>query len=130
MGIFISRTFPSFAELKKFSKQVQGHLSLDFFEGIQYPAWFKDKWTIAELKECGVKILNFPLAPFFAATHAVQEVARHIFQHKSIQGLETAKRIDHEDFIKLIGFPEVTEMQMKYMPSPQPASAKKKISPS
>jgi 2-methylisocitrate lyase-like PEP mutase family enzyme len=125
LGLFISRTFSSFEEVKKFSRQVKGPFSLSFFEGIKYPTWFKDKWTIDELKTIGVKILNFPLIPLFAATYAVQEVARYIFQHKSIQGLETTKRIDHEDFIKLIGFPEVMELQMKYMPSPEVVFGKK-----
>jgi len=126
LGIFISRTFSSFEEMKQFSKQVKGPFSLSFFEGIKYPTWFnRGKWTIDELKKSGVKMLNFPLIPLFAATYAVQEVARHIFQHNSIQGLETAKRIDHEDFIKLIGFPEVTELQMKYMPSPEVVFGKK-----
>jgi 2-methylisocitrate lyase-like PEP mutase family enzyme len=125
LAIFISRAFSSFAEMKKYSRQVEGPFSISFFEGIKYPAWFKDKWTIDDLKAIGVKVLNFPLIPLFAATHAVQEVAKYIFQNKTIEGLESSKRIDHEEFIKVIGFPQVTELQMKYMPSPEVVFVKK-----
>jgi 2-methylisocitrate lyase-like PEP mutase family enzyme len=114
--LFISKAFPTFQDLKNFSRQVKGPLALGFFETVNYPSWFKDEWTLDQLKDLGVKMLNFPLVPVFAAAYAVRGVAQHIARHKTIQGLRSPERMEHEKFVELIGFPEMTELQNKYMP--------------
>ena len=72
-----------------------------------------------DLKRLGVKILNYPWVVLFAATQAMQEAAAHIARHRTVKGLEKPARISHEDFIDLIGFPQISALQMKYMRSPK-----------
>ena len=66
-----------------------------------------------------MKILNYPWVLLLAATQAMQEVAAHMARHRTVQGLEKPARMSREDFIDLIGFPEILALQMKYMPSPK-----------
>jgi 2-methylisocitrate lyase-like PEP mutase family enzyme len=86
-------------------------------EGIHYASWLNDDWTKEEMKEMGVKILNYPLVPLFVAAHAIREALRGIPTNITLRGLEHPKRIDHSEFLELIGFPEITRLQEKYMPS-------------
>ena len=115
MVLFISKAFPSLRELKKYSQEVKAPFILNFFEEVDYPSWFKDEWQIEDLKEMGVKILNYPFIPLFAATYAMHAVVTHLARYKSLKGLQTP-RISHEKFIELIGFPQVKALQQKYMP--------------
>jgi methylisocitrate lyase len=117
MAMFISKAFPSMRELDKQSKNVKGPFCLNFFEGVHYQSWFQGEWKLGDLKKLGVKILNYPWVVLFAATQAMQKVAAHMARHHTMQGLENPPRISHEDFIDLIGFPEISALQMKYMPS-------------
>ena len=119
MAMFISKAFPSMRALEKQSKNVKGPFCLNFFEGLHYPSWFRDESKLADLKKLGVKILNYPWVLLFAATQAMQEVAAHMARHRTMQGLENPARISHEDFIDLIGFPQISALQMKYMRPPK-----------
>jgi 2-methylisocitrate lyase-like PEP mutase family enzyme len=114
--LFISKAFRSFQEMKKLAQNVKAPFCLNFFEDVHYPAWFQGEWKMADLKAIGVKLLNFPFAPLFAATHAVREVAVYIARHRTVQGLQHAPRISHEEFNHLIGFPELSALQTKYLP--------------
>ena len=71
-----------------------------------------------------MKILNYPWVLLFAATQAMQEVAAHMARHRTVQGLENPTRMSHEDFIDLIGFPQISALQMKYMGSTKPGKQK------
>jgi 2-methylisocitrate lyase-like PEP mutase family enzyme len=115
LAMFISKAFPTYQELKSFSRQVNGHFALGYFEGLSYPSWLKEDWTLDELRSIGTRMLSYPLAPLFAAAQAVQAVAQHVARHKTIKELEMP-RMDHEKFAELIGFPEMTELQKRYMP--------------
>lgn len=117
MVLFISKAFPSLRELKKYSKGVKAPFCLNFFEDVDYPSWFKDDWKIEDLKEMGVKILNYPFIPLFAAAHAMQAAVAHLIRYKTVKGLQNPVRMSHEKFADLIGFLEVKTLQEKYMPS-------------
>ena len=119
MVMFISKAFPSMRKLEKQSKNVKGPFCLNFFEGLHYQSWFRDEWNLEDLKKLGAKILNYPWVLLFAAAQAMQEVAAHMARHRTVQGLEKPARISHEDFIDLIGFPQLSALQMKYMSSPK-----------
>jgi methylisocitrate lyase len=114
---FISKAFPSFQELKKHSKDVKAPLCLIVMEGITYPSWLRDDWKVEDLKSIGVKILIYPLVPLFAAVQAMKEVLSEIPNNLTLKGLKLPKRIDHLEFLELIGFPEINRLQEKYMPS-------------
>ncbi|MCG6534549.1 MAG: isocitrate lyase/PEP mutase family protein [Syntrophales bacterium LBB04] len=115
MVLFISKAFPSLRELKKRSKEVKAPFILNFFEGVDYPAWFQEEWKIEDLKEMGVKILDYPFIPMLAAVHAMQAAVTHLARHKSLEGLQIP-RLSHEKFADLTGFPRVKALQEKYMP--------------
>ncbi len=115
MAMFISKAFPSMEELKRQSQNIQGPFCLNFFEGLSYQSWFRDEWKLEDLKTCGVKILNYPWVVLLAAAQAMQEVAVHMARHRTVQGLKTPTRFSHADFINLIGFPQLSALQMKYM---------------
>jgi len=117
LAMFISKAFPSMLELEKQRKNIKGPFCLNFFEGLHYQSWFQGEWKLDDLKKLGLKILNYPWVLLFAATQAMQEVAAHMARHQTMQGLEKPARISHEDFIDLIGFPQIAALQMKYMPS-------------
>ncbi len=120
MVMFISKAFPSMQELENQSKKIKGPFCLNFFEGLHYPSWLRGEWKLEDLKKIGVKILNYPWVLLFAATQAMQEVAVHMARHRTVRGLEKPARISHEDFIDLIGFPQISALQMKYMGTPKP----------
>jgi methylisocitrate lyase len=86
-------------------------------EGIHYPSWLNDRWSIEEMQEIGVKILNYPLVPLFAAAQAIKEVLEEIPSHLTLRDLHYPKRMNHSEFLELIGFPEINKLQEKYMPS-------------
>ena len=119
MAMFISKAFPSMQELENQSKKIKGPFCLNFFEGLHYPSWLRGEWKLEDLRKIGVKILNYPWVLLFAATQAMQEVAVHMARHRTVRGLEKPARISHEDFIDLIGFPQISALQMKYMRPPK-----------
>jgi len=117
LALFITKAFPSLREMEKQVKNLKGSFCLNHFEGVNYPSWVREDWKIEDLRRMGVKLLNYPLVPLFAAVHALQEVAGHIARHQTVQGLKHPTRIGHEQFGELIGFPELSALQVKYMPS-------------
>ena len=119
LAMFISKAFPSIRELEKQSKKIKGPFCLNFFEGLGYQSWFQGEWKLEDLRKLGVKILNYPWVVLLAAAQAMQEVAAHMARHQTVQGLQKPVRMSHEDLIDLIGFPQLSALQMKYMPSPK-----------
>lgn len=116
MIVFISKAFHSFYELKEHVKDVKAPICLNILEGIDYPSWLIDDWKVEDMKNIGVKILNYPLAPLYAATYAMREVLRYLGQHQTVKGLQEPSRIEHEKFKDLIGFPEITALEENYIP--------------
>jgi 2-methylisocitrate lyase-like PEP mutase family enzyme len=119
MVMFISKAFPSMHDLENQGKNIRGPFCLNFFEGLHYQSWLREEWNLTDLKRCGVKILNYPWVLLLAATQAMQEVAAHMARYRTVQGLEKPARMSREDFIDLIGFPEILAQQMKYLSSPK-----------
>jgi 2-methylisocitrate lyase-like PEP mutase family enzyme len=119
MAMFISKAFPSMRELEKQAKNIKGPFCLNFFEGLDYPAWFQGEWKLEDLGKLGVKILNYPWVVLLAAAQAMREVAAHMARHQTVRGLQRPPRMSHGDIINLIGFPEISALQMKYMPLPK-----------
>jgi 2-methylisocitrate lyase-like PEP mutase family enzyme len=115
MVLFISKAFASLRELKEYGKDVKAPFILNIFEGVDYPTWFREEWKIEELKEMGVRILDYPFIPLMAATHAMQAAVTHLALHKSLEDLQIP-RLSHEKFVDLIGFSRVKVLQERYMP--------------
>jgi len=117
MVVLISKAFSTFKELKAHAKEVKVPICLNVMEGIHYASWLNDAWTMEEMQEIGVKVLNYPLVPLFVAAQAMKEVLMEIPRHPTLKDLKLPVRMEHMEFLDLIGFPEVTRLQEKYMPS-------------
>jgi methylisocitrate lyase len=116
--LFISKAFSSFREMEKQTRSLPGSFCLNYFEKIHYPNWSRGNWTLRDLNRLGVKFLNFPLLPLFAATQALKGVAEHLGRHHGVRGLKLPRRMDPGRFSELIGFPQLSALQKKYLPSP------------
>jgi methylisocitrate lyase len=123
--LFISKAFSSFREMEMQTRALQGSFCLNYFEKIHYPNWSRGNWTMEDLNRLGVKFLNFPLLPLFAATQALQGVAEHLARHRGIRGLKLPKRMGPDQFSELIGFPQLSALQKKYLPSQDEVCGKK-----
>jgi len=117
MVVLISKAFSTFKELKAHAREVKVPICLNVMEGIHYASWLNDKWTKEEMQEVGVKVLNYPLVPLFAAAQAMKEALKEIPHHPTLKDLKVPVRMEHMEFLNLIGFPDVTRLQEKYMPS-------------
>ena len=106
---------------------MRGSFGLNYFEKIHYPNWSRGDWTLEDLKRLGVKFLNFPLLPLFAATQALQGAAEHLVRHRAVRGLNLPRRMDHGRFNELIGFPQLSALEEKYLPSPEEFAAGKSL---
>jgi 2-methylisocitrate lyase-like PEP mutase family enzyme len=115
--VLISKAFATLQELKTHCREARVPLCVNIMEGIHYASWLNDPWSGDELREAGVKILNYPLVPLFAAAQAVKEVLKEIPGRLTLKDLTLPGRIDHTEFLNLIGFPEINRLQEKYMPS-------------
>jgi len=47
----------------------------------------------------------------------MKEALKEIPRHPTLKDLKTPVRMEHMEFLNLIGFPDVTRLQEKYMPS-------------
>jgi methylisocitrate lyase len=117
MVVLISKAFSTLNELKTHCKEIKVPLCLNVMEGIHYASWLNDEWSKEEIQKVGVKILNYPLVPLFVAAQAMKEVLKEIPSYLTLKDLKLPKRIDHTEFLNLIGFPEINRLQEKYMPS-------------
>ena len=115
--VLISKAFSTFNELKTHCKEIKVPVCLNVMESIHYASWLNDEWSKEEMQKAGVKILNYPLVPLFAAAQAIKEVLKEIPGHMTLKDLKLPKRIDHNEFLNLIEFPEINRLQEKYMPS-------------
>ena len=71
--------------------------------------------TAKEAESMGFKMVIFPLATLYAATKAMMEVLKIL---KNTGSSENYKDyiVDFNEFIQLIGLPEIMEMEKKYIP--------------
>jgi len=123
--LFISKAFSSFREMEKQTRSLHGSFCLNYFEKIHYPNWSRGNWTLRDLNRLGVKFLNFPLLPLFAAAQALKGVAEHLGRHHGVRGLKLPNRMDPGRFSELIGFPQLSALQKKYLPSPDEVFGRK-----
>ena len=123
--LFISKALSSFREMEKQTQSLPGSFCLNYFEKIHYPNWSRGNWTLRDLHRLGVKFLNFPLLPLFAATQALKGVAEYLGRHHGVRGLKLPRRMDPGRFSELIGFPQLSALQKKYLPSPDEVFGRK-----
>lgn len=106
----ISKALKDVGGLKDFAAKTRLPLS------IQMVTWLEKSLTENILKEIGCKIAHFPLVPLMLSAAAMQKGLQELFDQKSSNSL-SLPRIEHSDFVRFIGFPEIEEIEKKYLPS-------------
>jgi len=104
----ISRAYKDKAGLKKFIQEVNHPVSLIIVGKLE-------ALTYEDLLEVKPKFAQFALVPVNVASLAITEALEYLGKNKSVVGMPT-KSIKHEELVNLLGMPEVTSMELKYIP--------------
>jgi methylisocitrate lyase len=78
--------------------------------------WVERAFTRERLVDAGARLVLLPLQLLYAAVPAMQRFLAE-FKHSEYAPPVTAHSIPHHDFIKVIGFPEMEDLQRKYIPA-------------
>lgn len=97
-------------------KAVHEACGLPLLISITSGTWVEREFTPERMVEAGIKIAIYPLHATYASVYAQMELLAQLQRTKFIPDV-TVKQIDHHDFVKLIGFPEIEALQAKYLPS-------------
>jgi methylisocitrate lyase len=86
--------------------------------------WVERDFTPEKLKYAGCKIALLPIQVLYAGVTAMRKTLADLVANPYAPA-STGNHIRHHDFVKLIGFPKIEELQLKYMPAmvEQPAVA-------
>jgi methylisocitrate lyase len=86
--------------------------------------WVERDFTPEQLKYVGCKIALLPLQVLYAGITGMRKTLTDLAANPYAPA-STADHIRHHDFVKVIGFPEIEELQTKYMPATleEPATA-------
>ena len=104
----ISKCFTSFDGLKELREAAGVPLSL------QLLGWLEKDLTPQQISSVA-GMATFSLVPLMTVANALRENLKQLYETKSSQGLPRPTT-DHNDFIKFIGFGEIEELQLKYLP--------------
>jgi methylisocitrate lyase len=103
----ISATFSSLDDLKRLRDAAGVPLSL------QILGWLEKGLSAEDIKSvAGLAV--FPLIALMTATQAMSDNLARLRRDLEVKDLPHA-RMDHNDFIGFIGFPEIEELQMRYL---------------
>ncbi|WP_315771276.1 isocitrate lyase/PEP mutase family protein [Rhodococcoides kroppenstedtii] len=78
--------------------------------------WTEREFTPDVLRQIGVRLALLPTQVLMAATGAAREALRRLASGEPPAEV-SADALPHHDFVDLIGFPEVEQMQRKYLPA-------------
>lgn len=104
----ISRAYKDKEGLKRFIQEVHHPVSLIIVGKLE-------ALTYEDLLEVKPKFAQFALVPVNVASEAMKEALKYLGEKKTVVGMPT-KSIKHEDLVNLLGMPEVTQMELKYIP--------------
>ncbi len=104
----ISKGVCSPSELRRFKAEVGAPLSL------QVIAWLEEELSPKDLAELAA-IATWPLVPLFTAVHSLRTNLRQLLADKSSANLPIG-RVAMEEFNKLVGLPQIEDLQLKYLP--------------
>lgn len=97
-------------QMEKAIKEIKAPLLLNIIEGGK-----TSPISAKEAESMGFKMIIFPLATLYAATKAMQIVLKIL---KDTGSSDNYKEhiVEFNEFVKLIGLPEIMEMEKKYIP--------------
>jgi methylisocitrate lyase len=111
----VSKTFSTVEEVKACRKACGRPLVLSLTSS----TWVEREFTRQRMVEAGVKLGLLPLQVLYAAVPAMRRVLADLKKSEYAPAV-TSENIPHHDFVKLIGFPQVEELQRKYLPATLP----------
>jgi methylisocitrate lyase len=103
----ISNTFRTYDQLREFRAAVGVPLSL------QILGWLEQDLSREQI-ESVAGMATFALIPIMTVAAALQQNLAQLAKDKSVANLPLG-RMNHIEFIKLIGFPEIEALQLKYL---------------
>lgn len=107
----VSKTFSDLSEWQKCSEAV----GVPLVASLTAWTWVEREFTREAMTEAGIKIAFLPTQIVLAATTAMRDsLARLATGEPSSQVSSAYMR--HEDFVEMIGFPEIEERQRRYLP--------------
>jgi methylisocitrate lyase len=97
-------------QMEKAIKKIKAPLLLNIIEGGKTAPI-----SAKEAESMGFKMIIFPLATLYAATKAMQVVLK-ILKDSGSSNNYKEHIVEFNEFVKLIGLPEIMEMEKKYIP--------------
>jgi methylisocitrate lyase len=83
--------------------------------------WHEERLTPAVLREIGVRLVMCGLHPLYAGAAAMKR-AYELLAGGAPPADVSREGMSHHDFSALMGFPEVNEMQARYLPAREPGA--------
>jgi methylisocitrate lyase len=112
MIITMTRSFSSVDEVKACQQAHGKPMMLSLTSG----TWIERDFTVERLIECNVKLALVPTQILYAAVTAMRQRLAQIAETAYPPSV-TGSDLTHGEFVKLIGFPEIEELQLKYLPA-------------
>jgi methylisocitrate lyase len=115
----VSKTFTTFEAMKACREACGKPLMLSLTPS----TWVEREFTRERCVDAGVKLACFPFQTLYAAVTGLRTVLDEL--KRTEYGPAASKgHIGHKEFIEIIGFPEIEELQLKYLPALQESAAR------
>lgn len=108
----VTKTFNTIEEFKACHEASRRPLAISLTSS----TWVERDFTPDVLKKIGCKIAMLPLQVLYAGITGMRKTLADLRQNPYAPA-STGDHIQHHDFIKIIGFPELEGLQTKYMPA-------------
>lgn len=108
----VTKTFETIEEWERCHEEV----GVPLMATLTASTWTERDFTPEVLDRIGVRLALLPTQVLMAATGAAQEALRRLARGEAPAAV-SADALSHQDFVNLIGFPEVEAKQRKYLPA-------------
>jgi len=107
----VSKTFSDLSEWQKCSEAV----GVPLVASLTAWTWVEREFTPEAMEQAGIKIAFLPTQIVLAAATAMRDALARLATGEPSPQVSSAY-MPHEEFVKMIGFPEVEEQQRRYLP--------------
>lgn len=104
----ISKAYKDKEGLKRFIKEINHPVSLVIVGKLE-------DLTYEDLLEAKPKFAHFALVPVKVASQAIRDALEYLGRNRTVVGMPT-KSMKHDELVNLLGMPQITEMELKYIP--------------
>jgi methylisocitrate lyase len=108
----VSKTFTTFEEVKACREACGKPLKLSLTPS----TWVEREFTRERLVAAGVKLASFPIQTLYGAVTGLRQVLADL-KRTEYGPSASLGHIRHEEFVEIIGFPRIAELQAKFIPA-------------